>query len=100
VSANPPASPATSAGDPAEQLNGRDVVLGAVSRWMPPPGGAVVDFRDEQVTVTGDGMADVGCTVRLVTRDTADVPNVDERHLEIRFTKIDGAWLVQSVVIP
>lgn len=99
VSANPPGSPATPSEGPAQQLNGRDVVLGAVSRWMPPPGGVIVDFSDEQVTVAGEGVADVNCTVRLVARDDPDAPSVEDRHLEMRFVKIDGMWVVQSVTI-
>lgn len=99
VSANPPGSPATPSGDPAQQLNGRDAVLGAVSRWMPPPGGVVVEFRNEQVTVAGDGIANVVCTVRLVPRDDTDSPGVDERQLEMRFAKLDGTWVMQAVTV-
>jgi hypothetical protein len=99
VSATSPGAPATASGEPAQQLDGRDVVLGAVGRWMPPRGGIMIDFTDEQVTVASAGIADVRCTVRLVGRDDAAEPRVDERRLEMRFTKIDGAWLVQAVVI-
>ena len=100
VSASPPGAPASPSGEPAQQLNGRDIVLGAVSRWMPPPGGVIVEFRDEQVIVADAGaVGDVRCTVRIVARVDPDAPTIDERHLEMRFTKIDGAWLVETVVI-
>lgn len=99
VSADPSGAPHAAGDRPAQELVGRDIVLGAVSRWIPPPGGITVEFRDVQVMLSDDRSAQVTCTARLTSSEGSDAPTIDERELILGFTKIDGTWLVSAVAM-
>lgn len=79
------------------EIVGRESLLALAGRWIPPPGGLVVEFVDVQVTLDDSrATASVYCTARM-TSGRDEQPVVDARELTVGFSKIDGEWLVTSV---
>jgi hypothetical protein len=78
------------------EIVGRESLLALAGRWIPPPGGLVVEFVDVQVTLDDGGAnASVYCTARMTSGE--EQPIVDARELTVGFSKVDGEWLVTSV---
>lgn len=76
----------------------RDELLAFVSRWT-PPGGAVVDFVDVQVTLDPDASgAHVYLTAKVTGHDarTGD-PTIDAREANVTMARRDGDWVVTDV---
>ena len=81
----------------AAAISGRDAVLALAGRWVPPPGGVIIEFVDLQITVDdGRTNAQVYCTAKATSR-SPEKALVDARELTVAFSKIDGQWLVTAV---
>jgi len=95
-----PSSGGEPTGGGAHSLVGRDVVVGAASRWA-PPGGVKVDFVNVRVEVSDDRRsAHVSCTATMTSPGGSGTPTVDARDVTIDFTRIEGVWLVSVVDVP
>jgi hypothetical protein len=80
------------------EIASRDLAVGLVSRWTPPPGGVFVAFSDTVVEAADDGTATVFTTARVTTRDPQTGESVtDAREATIGFGKRDGEWLITNV---
>jgi len=85
-------------GDGEHEVASRELVLAALSRWTPPPGGAAVEFVDVHVTVAPDHAAATShLTAKVTTRERAEgAPTVDAREMTVGFRKIAGEWMVSD----
>ena len=81
------------------ELTSREQIVGAVSAFVPPPGGWNVQFVDVQVRVNHDTDADADAymTVEINGRDPrTGQPTVDGREAAVTLKKIDGEWVVAT----
>jgi len=84
-------------GGSAPAIASRDVLLGAVASWNPPPGGANVSFVDVQVTLDSESTAHAYMTVEIESRDPGTgQPALDTREATVRLEARDGAWVITT----
>jgi len=83
----------------SQEVVSRDALLAMVGRWTPPPGGAVVEFVDTEVTLAADrGSAQVSLTATVSSRDArTGEAVVDAREARVALAKQDGEWVLTSV---
>ncbi len=84
------------AGSAAPELTSRDQVLGAISRWTPPPGGWDVAFADVQIVMESDSAAHAFLSVEITTRDPQGQPSMDARDASVDLGKRGGEWVITS----
>jgi hypothetical protein len=84
-------------GGPAPALTSRDALLGALSSWTPPPGGAQVSFVDVQVTLDSVSTAHAYMTVEIESRDpNTGQPALETREATVEMVERDGAWVITT----
>jgi hypothetical protein len=83
----------------SQEVATRDALLAMLGRWRPPPGGAVVEFVDAEVTLAQDRRsAEVSLTATVSSRDArTGEPIVDAREARVALAKRDGEWVLTLV---
>ena len=84
------------AGSVARELTSRDQLVGAISRWTPPPGGWDVAFADVQIAMESDSAAHAFLSVEITTRDPQGQPSMDARDASVTLGKRGGEWVITS----
>ena len=84
------------AGASAPEVTSRDVVLGIVGAFTPPPGGWDVGFADVQITLDSDSTARADLSVEITTRDPQGQPSMDSQDAAVLLAKRDGEWVITS----
>jgi hypothetical protein len=83
----------------SHEVASREALVAMVGRWTPPPGGAVVEFVDAEVTLAADRRtAAVSLTATVSTRDARTGETVvDAREARAKLAKQDGKWVLTAV---
>jgi hypothetical protein len=84
------------AGASAQAVTSRDVVLGIVAAFIPPPGGWDVGFADVQVTVESESTARADLSIEITTRTPQGQPSMDAQDAAVVLAKRDGEWVITS----
>ena len=88
------------AGPPFERITGRDALIGAAARVNGTTRGLEIRFPDVTITVAPDRRsAIVIATAEARFDDPAGGRSFDARELEIRFTRLEGEWVIAAVTL-
>jgi hypothetical protein len=81
------------------EITSRDVLLGLLGGWTPPPGGWTIEFVDVQVTLGQESTtAQVYLTAKMSGHDApTGEPTFDAREANVTIAKQHGDWVVTSV---
>jgi hypothetical protein len=82
-----------------QEIASRDMLLGFLSRWTPPPGGFSLEFVDETVVLAGDrATAEVDLTAKLTSKNVqTGESTVDAREVALTMAKVNRDWVITSV---
>jgi hypothetical protein len=83
----------------AEQLTSRDALIALVNRWVPPPGGVVVEFTDVTISLADDHQsADVRLTAKMESTNVhSGESTIDTRDAALTISDEDCDWVITSV---
>jgi hypothetical protein len=84
------------AGRSAPEVTSRDVALGIVGGFVPPPGGWDVGFADVQITLESESTARADLSLEITTRTPQGQPSMDSQDAAVVLTKRDGEWVITS----
>lgn len=84
------------AGASAPEITSRDLVLGIVGAFTPPPSGWDVAFADVQITVDSESSARADLSLEITTRDPQGQPSMDSQDAAVALAKRDGEWVITS----
>lgn len=77
----------------------REALLAFAERWTPPAGGMFVEFMDEKIAIANNDTGHVELTARVSKTDPANgESDVDDRPVSLELVKVDGDWVIKSVV--
>ena len=87
------------AGASAPEITSRDVALGIVGSFIPPPGGWDVGFADVQITIESESTARADLSLEITTRTPQGQPSMDSQDAAVTLAKRDGEWVITSAAM-
>jgi hypothetical protein len=85
------------AGEPAQDIASRDMVLALVGSFRPAADTFDVRFTDTQVFVDAAAAAHAYMTVEVITPDRqSGQPTIDSRNASVDLAKVDREWVITT----
>ena len=78
-----------------QDITPRDMLLAFVSRWTPPPAGALVELSVDRLTFDANGAARMHVTMNVTARDGAERDR-DTRNADVVMAKRNGDWVITN----
>ena len=87
------------AGAPFQQLRGRQSIVAAAARVRVATRNLDIRFPEVDISVADDRRTATAMVVAEAHFDADGSRSMDARELEMRFSRVDGRWMVSSVEV-